>query len=83
MKKVDSNFSPISDDLLDRNPVIGKGRYQKMKDLMSKRINFSIYILWITYKNFINKEYKIIYKQIYRKKLRLKIASESLEIIIG
>jgi hypothetical protein len=33
---------PISDDLLDRNPVIGKGRYQKMQDLMSKRKNFSI-----------------------------------------
>ena len=33
---------PIADDLLDRNPVIGKGRYQKMQDLMSKRKGFSI-----------------------------------------
>ena len=33
---------PIDDDLLDRNAVIGKNRYQKMQDLTSKRKSFSI-----------------------------------------
>ena len=42
LKKAGIKPLPIADDLLDRNPVIGKGRYQKMQDLMSKRKGFSI-----------------------------------------
>jgi len=42
LKKAGIKPLPIADDLLDRNPVIGKGRYQKMQDLASKRKGFNI-----------------------------------------